>query len=234
MPTHSGGHLATTGLVKLFGTTPALLRVELRVASGEICALLGGNGAGKSTLLRILATLLRPTSGRATVCGYDTVDEALQARREVDLLPDSGGSYPDLTAMENLRFALGMRGLEVPDSALAAALRTAGLGAAADDRVHTYSAGMRRRLGVARLGLTRPNVALLDEPYGALDAEGRDLVDTLVAELRSAGAAVVVATHEHDRAKALADRVCELDRGVLSRPHEPGGHRDGALVAARA
>lgn len=72
--------LETTGLVKLFGTNPALLRVEVRVEGGEICALLGGNGACKSTLLRILATLLRPTSGRATICGYDIVEEALQAR----------------------------------------------------------------------------------------------------------------------------------------------------------
>ena len=218
--------------MKLFGANPALLSVEVRVASGQICALLGGNGAGKSTLLRVLATLLRPTSGRAIICGYDVVEDPLQARRHVDLLPDSGGSYPDLTAMENLRFAMAMRSLVVPDAALVAALRTAGLGAAAEDRVQTFSAGMRRRLGLARLSLTRPEVALLDEPYGALDGDGRELVDLLLAELRGEGAAILIATHEHERARAVADRFYELDRGVVSPPRVPQRRSGAPLVEA--
>lgn len=220
--------------MKLFGTNPALVRVELQVGSGEICALLGGNGAGKSTLLRILATLVRPTSGTAKICGHDVVAEPLRARGRVDLLPAGGGSYPDLTAMENLRFTMAMRGLAVPDADLAAALRWAGLGSVTDDRVRGYSTGMRQRLGLARMSLTRPPVALLDEPYGALDSSGRELVDSLLASLRAEGTAVLAATHEHDRVRALADHVYKLDRGMLSRPDIPDGRSVAAIVGANA
>ena len=207
--------VATCALVKLFGSTPALLRVDLEVPRGSVCAVVGGNGAGKSTLLRVLATVVRPTSGNAWVSGRHVVADAEDVRRSVDLLPAAGGIYAQLTAVENLRFALRMRGVTASPGELRAALARVGLGAVADDRAGTYSTGMLRRLGLARIHLTPAPVLLLDEPYGGLDQAGRQLVDELLASAPAIGRTVIVATHECERVRALADRVERLDRGVL-------------------
>ncbi len=205
----------TRALVKLFGATPALLRVDLTVPRGSVCAVVGGNGAGKSTLLRVLATVVRPTSGAAWVNGRNVVAEADDVRRCVDLLPATGGLYAELSAVENLRFALQMRGVAATRSELLASLTRVGLGPVADDRAGTYSTGMLRRLGLARVRLTAAPVLLLDEPYGGLDEEGRQLVDELLAVAPAAARTVIVATHERDRVCAVADRVERLDRGVV-------------------
>lgn len=203
------------GLVKLFGSTPALLRVGLAVPSGSVCALLGGNGAGKTTLLRILATALRPTAGDARVCGFDIRTEGRYVRAAVDYLPASGGFYPELSALENLRFATVMRSLALDEIDVEAGLARVGLGKVAHDPVRTFSSGMLRRLALARLVLTRPRLALVDEPYAGLDESGRDLVDAVLAEARGEGRAAVVATHEVPRVTALADQVCRLERGIV-------------------
>lgn len=200
---------------KLFGSTPALVRVDLSVEAGTVCALLGGNGAGKTTLLRIVATALRPTSGDVAVCGFDVRTQASAVRRCVDLLPAGGGAYPDLTAIENLRFATAMRGLAPGERELEQALARAGLSQTGHDPVRTFSTGMTRRLGLARLVLTQPLLALLDEPYAGLDADGRELVDELLDEARAGGRAAIVATHERGRIASIADGVYRLERGLL-------------------
>ena len=200
-------------LVKLFASTPALLRVDLSVPAGAVCAIVGGNGAGKSTLLRVLATAVRPTSGTARIHGYDVVGEPQAARALIDLMPAGPGCYPELSAEENLRFALAMRGAPERAAEIPATLDRVGLRRAGRDPTRTFSTGMLRRLAVARLRLARPAVALLDEPYGALDEDGRQLVDELLADVRSSGRTAVLATHEQNRAGALADMICRLERG---------------------
>lgn len=209
-----GAAVATRRLTKLFGTTPALLRAELEVPAGTVCALVGGNGAGKTTLLRILATAARPSSGSASVHGLDVAAQAGAVRRLVDFLPADGGVYLELSALENLRFCVGMRALPTSVDELAEALARVGLAGVADERLRTFSSGMLRRVGLARLIVTRPRVALLDEPYGGLDVEGRDLLDGLLRETRDEGRTAIVATHEQERATALADVVCHLERGI--------------------
>jgi len=208
-------------LVKLYGVVPALIEVDLRVDAGQVCAVAGPNGAGKTTLLRIFATAVRPTSGRARVFGIDVLAEADAARALVDFLPAQGGVYPELTPVENLRFATRMRGLEGAEEALVDALAWAGLEDAADVPCRTLSTGMARRLGLARLRLCRAPLLLLDEPYGAIDDEGRTLVDELVLEAASDGRAAMVATHAHERIAALADQVVELERGVAAATAAP-------------
>lgn len=202
-------------VVKLFGSTPALVRVDLLVPAGSVCAILGGNGAGKSTLLRVIATALRPTSGTVRVHGRETTSQAGEVRGLIDLMPSDGGCYPELSAAENLRFALGMRGVPERAAEISGVLERVGLRGVADDRARTFSSGMLRRLAVARLLLTRPRVALLDEPYGPLDDEGRSLVDALLTEVRSQARTALVVTHEHDRARAVADSTCWLHRGQV-------------------
>ena len=215
------------GLTKLFGATPALLLADFDIPAGSVCLLVGPNGAGKTTLLRILATALRPTSGVGSVHGVDLVTQRGAVRRLVDFLPASGGLYLDLTALENLRFCTRMRSLPVDDSGLREALARTGLEGVAGERVRGFSSGMLRRLALARLIVTRPAVALLDEPYAGLDEEGRELLDSLLGELRGEGRTAILATHERERALAVADSVYRLERGIVEAERP-------ALVEARA
>lgn len=214
-------------LVKVFGVMPALVGVDLVVPRGVVCGLVGANGAGKTTLLRCLAAALRPTRGSVAVLGRDTRRSAGDVRALVDLVPASGGAYPELSARENVRFALAMRGVEAAEIPVGEALARAGLREAADDPARSYSSGMVRRLALARAMLTRPPLLLLDEPYATLDADGRDLVDAVVGEARSGGRSVVLSTHDRGRVTDLADTVVELAGGAI----QPGMASLAAKVA---
>ena len=209
----------TRALTKLFGSTPALLRADIEVPAGCIAVLLGPNGAGKSTLLRLLAGVLRPSGGSASVWGFDVVAETVAVRRAIDLLLAAGGVYLELSALENLRFCARMRELPHGERELRDALERVGLPAVADDPVGTYSTGMVRRVGLARLLLTQPRLALLDEPYAALDEDGRALLEEFLDEARREGRSALLATQERDRSIAIADRVYGLDRGLVAEVH---------------
>ena len=203
------------GLVKVFGVTPALVGVDLLAPRGSVCGLVGGNGAGKTTLLRCVATALRPTLGHVAVLGVDAVRRPADVRPLVDLVATAGGAYLDMSGVENLRFALAMRGTDASDGDVARAFARAGLERAATNRARTYSSGMLRRLALARVLLTRPPVLLLDEPYAALDEAGRELVDAILIETRADGRTALVATHDRQRVAALADAVVRLERGAV-------------------
>jgi heme exporter protein A len=205
-------------LARLFARSAALAGVTLRVEAGRSVALLGPNGAGKTTLLRVLATLLRPTYGRVEVDGLDVSRHPEQVRPRVAYLSHASGLYSDLTARENLDFAATMYGLQRAErrERVDDALRAVQLTAAAEQRVGSMSAGMRRRIALARLLLARPSLVLLDEPYAALDASAMSLVDELVVAWRDAGATVLVASHAAERVTALVDGAVTLDRGVVA------------------
>lgn len=207
--------VATHELARLFGRSAALAGITLRVEPGRMVALLGPNGAGKTTLLRILATSLRPSFGTAFVDGIDVGERAELVRPRVAYLSHATGLYDELTAEENLRFAAAMLGRrEVPD-AVAAALAVVGLAADGGRRVRAFSAGMRRRLALARLLLAEPSLVLLDEPHAALDADGAALVDRLLEGWRERGLTVLVASHQAERVMRLADGHVRLDAGLL-------------------
>ena len=203
-------------VVKLFGSTPALVRADIAVPAGTVCALVGRNGAGKTTLLRVIATALRPTSGSVLVHGRDVTLEPSAVRHLVELVPATGGAYEDLTAVENLRFAAAMRGVDRRPRHLEEALDRVGLATVAEEIARSFSSGMLRRLALARILLTRPRVVLLDEPYGALDEEGRELVDELLSEIRADGRTALLATHELARADSLADSLHRVEGGVAT------------------
>jgi heme exporter protein A len=207
----------TRDLARLFRRSPALAGVSLQVESGRAVALLGPNGAGKTTLLRILATALRPTFGTAAVDGIDVAVQPEAVRPRVALLPHATGLYDDLTAPENLAFAAALMGVPAPERAdrVAAALSRVGMEAERASRVGRFSAGMRRRVALARVLLGHPRLVLLDEPYAALDADGMALVDDLLGEWRDAGATVLVATHAEDRLTARLDGWARLEHGLL-------------------
>jgi heme exporter protein A len=208
------------GITRRFGRRWVLRGISLRVEPGEIVALIGRNGAGKTTLLRVISTGLRPNHGSGTVFGDELVAEAHRVREHVGLLGHSPGIYDDLTALENLRFAQRMAG-ERPDSARAlAALEKVGLGAEAEETARGFSSGMRRRLALARLVLRPPRLLLLDEPFASFDVDGIELLYRFVLEVAEAGGAVMLATHDLQRASRVLNRVVEV--------------RDGQLVELRA
>lgn len=201
------------GLAKRFGRRWALRGVSLRIEPGEAVALVGRNGSGKTTLLRVVTTLLRPTRGLVRVMGRDAVREAAAVREHVGFMAHAPGLYDDLTAAENLRFAVRMMGRAVEGNRIADALGAVGLAAESNERVRGFSAGMRRRLVLARLRLQRPDVLLLDEPYASFDAEGVELLNTFIRETADRGGAVVVATHDLARGVGVLDRIVSLDAG---------------------
>jgi len=204
-------------LARLFGRSPALAGVSLTVEMGRLVALLGPNGAGKTTLLRILATAIRPTFGALRVDGVDALEHPEIVRTRVAYLPHATGHYDDLTAEENLRFAATMLGWGADEGAKVArvALDEVGLTPVARDRVRTFSAGMRKRLALARLLVTRPSLVLLDEPHAALDGDGMALVDQLLERWHEVGITVIVASHQSERVVRMADATVRLDGGVI-------------------
>ena len=221
----------TRDLARLFRRSPALAGVTLRVQPGRAIAVLGPNGAGKTTLLRVLATSLRPSFGTAFVDGIDVAQRPDEVRRRVALMPHATGLYDDLTAADNVRFWGRAAGAAPAD--VDAALATCGLaGRLADVPVRRLSAGQRRRTSLACVVARRPELWLLDEPHAGLDAEGRDRIDDLVRAAASAGATVLFASHELDRAERLAGRVVELVGGttVAPRRRRRAAAKEPALV----
>jgi heme ABC exporter ATP-binding subunit CcmA len=185
------------GISHWFGTEPALDSVDLVVERGDHLAVLGENGAGKTTLLRILATALRPSTGRLEIMGLDALKERTRLRGRISYVADAPGLYPALTAEENLAFYCDLRAVDrarIPD-----ALGLAGLDNLAKRRVSELSRGMQQRLAIARAVLHDPLMLILDEPDASLDAEGAELLASVMKDRTT-----VLATHN----QALATRLC--------------------------
>ncbi|GAC1315460.1 MAG: heme ABC exporter ATP-binding protein CcmA [Acidimicrobiales bacterium] len=186
----------------------------------------GPNGAGKTTLLRVCAGLLGVVSGEVEVLGHDLTVDRRAVRRLVGLQGQAGGLYDDLTVRENVRFAVRAAGAD--PKAVPAALERCGLtGRLAGTAVGRLSTGQRRRTALAILVARQPPLWLLDEPHAGLDADGRDLLDHLVRDAAAGGATVVLASHELERATALATRSFTVTGGVVC----PTPDREPAHVA---
>jgi heme exporter protein A len=203
----------TTGLSRRYGRRWALADVSLELPAGSVTMLAGRNGSGKSTLLRVLATALRPDHGEARVLGYDVRQAREAVRRKVALLAHQSFLYEALTARENLEVAASFLGRSAEALSL---LARVGLETRADDPVASFSAGMRKRLSLARVLLQQAELVLLDEPYGELDPPGFALLDGVIGELRQRGATVVMATHLIDRGRLLCDGALLLEEGRLA------------------
>jgi heme ABC exporter ATP-binding subunit CcmA len=207
-------------VVALLGRFPALAGVSLDVQRGEILLVRGRNGVGKTTLLRALAGLLTVTSGEAVVLGTDLRTDRRGVRTKVGLLGHGNGLYEDLTVAENVRF--WGRTVGATDAEITTAMEHLGLaGRLAGVAVHRLSAGQRRRTAVAIVAVRRPELWLLDEPHAGLDVGGRDLVDNLLRQAVAAGATVVFASHELDRAEPLAHRVVTMAGGRIDGSEAP-------------
>ena len=200
--------------VSLLGRFPALAGVDLDVERGEIVLLQGPNGAGKTTLLRTLAGLLPVVSGTAIVLGHDLTRERRAVRRRVGLLSSATMLYDELTVADNVRF--WARAAHTTPEDAEAALVALGLdGRLRDVVVARLSTGQRRRASIATMVARRPELWLLDEPHAGLDAEARDIIDRLVVQAAASGATVVVASHELERAHAIAGRTVTIIGGTI-------------------
>ena len=203
--------------VALLGAFPALAGVDLEVETGDILLVRGANGAGKTSLLRACAGLLPVIDGEAVVLGHDLRADRRTVRRQVGLLGHAAGLYDDLSVEDNVTFAVRATGGTA--ATVRPALERLGLGGRLRGvDAAKLSAGQRRRVAIAALVARWPALWLLDEPHAGLDAEGRDLLDGLVREAAAGGATVVFASHESDRATALAGRTVVMAGGQL-RPH---------------
>jgi len=207
--------LDVRGLCRRYGRRWALVDVSFRLAPGRSLMVAGRNGSGKSTLLRIVATAIRPDRGTVSVLGHDVRQDREAVRGRTALLSHASYLYEALTALENLKIAARFLGREATRAALVPLLAEVELAERADDAVSTFSAGMRKRLALARTLLQDGGLVLLDEPYGELDPPGFRLVDRLFATFKAKGAAVLMATHLLDRGAALCDEGLVLEGGRL-------------------
>lgn len=208
--------LVLEGVAHRFGRRWVLRGVHLTVERGEVVVLSGANGAGKTTLLRITSTLLRPLRGTGGVCGIGLLDAPERIRARIGLMGHSPALYEDLTADENLAFSLEMRRMPMSAEDRSGILDRVGLGEHARQRVRRFSAGMRRRVAVARILAAPPELLLMDEPYASLDRSGVELVNRMIGIVTAGGGGVLLATHDLRSGAALTDRVLNLEGGVVS------------------
>ncbi len=209
--------IETRDLTKMYGELYALNRLTLRLERGDVYGFIGPNGSGKTTTMRILATLLNPTWGEATVCGYSIYNGATEIRRLIGYMPDFFGVYDDMKVIEYLEFfaaAYRIRGAE-RRRRCDRVLELVDLGYKREALVTSLSRGMTQRLGLARVLLHEPQVLLLDEPASGLDPRARIDMRNLLKELRSMGKTILVSSHILPELADICNKIGIIERGKL-------------------
>lgn len=213
-----GGNAAVriNALRKAFGSLIAVQGLTLSIASGEVFGLLGPNGSGKTTTIRMLCGLIAPTSGDATVAGFDVVRESEKIRRVIGYMSQKYGLYDDLTVWENLRFystVYGLRGAE-RDARIDALMGELGLDKRRDQMAGTLSGGWKQKLALACATAHQPQVLFLDEPTAGVDPAARRTLWDMIYALAQGGTTIIVTTHYMDEAERC-QRVAFMSRGHL-------------------
>ncbi|MBF0296871.1 MAG: heme ABC exporter ATP-binding protein CcmA [Magnetococcales bacterium] len=205
-----------TGVHHRFGRQQVLKGIDLTVRRGECVVLYGSNGSGKSTLLALLSTRYALRQGSYLLDGLDTTRHGDEARDRLVFVGHHTHLYGHLTPVENLRFFADLRTLSPSEARLREAVAEVGLARVADKPSRWFSAGMRKRLALARMLLANPSLLLLDEPYSALDAQGVAWLNAMLIRFQENGGAVVMASHDPERVAALRHLPHHLDRGILT------------------
>ena len=211
--------LIVKGLVKIYkgSSDPALSGLDISVNTGEIFGLLGPNGAGKTTAISIMSTLLRPTSGRVTICGIDAIKQPNQIKKLIGLVPQDIALYANLTVRENLSYfgrICGLKGQKLKDR-IAECLEMVGLRKKADQLIFKFSGGMKRRANLAAGILHKPRILFLDEPTVGIDAQSRNMILEKLSLLKENGTTMIYTTHYMDEAEELCNRVAIIDEGHI-------------------
>jgi ABC-2 type transport system ATP-binding protein len=232
--------IETRQLTKTYNSLKAVDTLDIEVESGEIFGLLGPNGAGKTTAISMLCTILKPTSGTATVNGFDIVREANKVRKSIGIVFQEPSVDDRLTGRENLYMHANLYGVPASEhkERINRILKLVELEDRADDLLRTYSGGMRRRLELGRGLIHYPKVLFLDEPTVGLDPQTRDHIWKYIKELKEAhDITVVLTTHYMDEADRLSDRIAIMDHGkivILDSPSKLKETLEGDVVVVRA
>ncbi|MGD0330188.1 MAG: ABC transporter ATP-binding protein [Nitrososphaeria archaeon] len=205
----------TQGLTKSFKGLLAVNNVSISVKRGSVFGLLGPNGAGKSTLLRMLCTLLRPTSGKAFVEGYDIEKQTNEVRKIIEVVQEKLLLYSVLTAKENLEFFGQLYGVDssILKEKVNVLLEDVKLSSVKDIPVGTFSTGMRQRVNIVRALIHDPKIVILDEPTNGLDPQSVRWVRDYIKDLKNRGLTVLITTHDMQEAEELAEELAIMDRG---------------------
>jgi len=220
--------IETHDLTRRFGAFTAVDHVNIQVPRGEIYGLLGPNGAGKSTIIRMLSTLLVPTSGSATVAGFDVSREANDVKKRIGLVSEKLILYTRLTATQNLLFFGKLYKVDASTlkKRIDELLELVELTRFKDKPIGSYSSGMRQRVNIIRALLHDPEIIFLDEPTVALDPQSTRFIWDLVKRLKSRGRTIILTTHMMEEADELSDRVCIIDHGKVLAADTPRALKD--------
>jgi ABC-2 type transport system ATP-binding protein len=205
-------------LTKRYDGVAVVNGISFSVARGEIFGLLGPNGAGKTTTILMLLGLSDISDGQARVLGHDPAREPLAVKRQVGYLPDQIGFYDGLSAADNLRYTARLMGLERAEreQRISASLGHVGLADVADNRVNTFSRGMRQRLGVAEILMKEAQIAILDEPTSGLDPQATVELLEIIRDLKKRGVSVLLSSHLLERVQSVCDRVALFNQGKIA------------------
>ncbi|WP_328515274.1 MULTISPECIES: ABC transporter ATP-binding protein [Aquimarina] len=208
--------ITTRNLTKKYGDFIAVNNLDLDVKEGEILCLLGANGAGKSTTINLLLNFITPTSGEALINGIDVTKDPIKTKSFLTYIPENLMLYPTLSAVENLDYFTGISGKKISKSQLETYLLEAGLQKEAlHKRIHSFSKGMRQKVGIALAIAKDTKVLLLDEPTSGLDPKSSNEFSELLKEMSNKGVAILMATHDLFRAKSIGSHIGIMKDGVL-------------------
>lgn len=206
--------ITVSGISKQYGEQKALQEISFSVMPGTVTGFLGPNGAGKSTLMKILTCYLPPTSGHASVCGFDVEEQSMEVKKNVGYLPEHNPLYPDLYIKEFLNFSAGLHGLKNPEKRIAEMIDMTGLGKEQNKKIGALSKGYRQRVGLAQAILHDPKVLILDEPTTGLDPNQLSEIRQLISDLGKEKT-VLLSTHIMQEVKAICGRVIIINQGKM-------------------
>jgi ABC-2 type transport system ATP-binding protein len=208
-------------LVKNYGSVEAVKGISFNIDQGEIFGLIGPNGAGKTTTLRVLATLLQVTDGFVSMFGNDLEKNPEKIRKQISYLPEDAGAYKNLTGRQYLEFIARFFNPKNVDEMIRTGIEIADLNARIDDKVDTYSKGMKRRLLVGRALMNNPRLAILDEPTSGLDVRNAQEIRSIIKSSTKDGTIVLLSSHNMLEVEYLCDRIALIADGMIIEEGKP-------------
>ena len=208
-------------LVKNFGTTKAVKGISFTIDKGEIFGLIGPNGAGKTTALRVVSTLLQINSGEVRIMEHDVKKQSDEVRKLISYLPEDAGAYKTLTGRGYLTFIANFFAEKNTQKMVEKGIEIADLGERIDDKVDTYSKGMKRRLLVGRALMTDPKLAILDEPTSGLDVINAQEVRKIIKDTAKKGTTVLLSSHNMLEVEYMCDRIALIAEGIIVEKGKP-------------
>ena len=209
--------ISVTKLSKKYGTIQALKGISFDIKQGEFFGLLGPNGAGKTTTISIMSTILEPDEGDVMIAGFNLKDNPKKCKKIIGVVPQEIALYNDLSAYNNLIFWGGLYNIPQSDlkSRINETLKIFGLFDRRNDKVKTYSGGMKRRINIASALLHKPKIVFMDEPTVGIDPQSRNLIFEVIEKLHKEGMTIVYTTHYMEEAERFCDRIGIIDNGQI-------------------